>query len=274
MPALLLNATLVEKGQPLVFSSTEFPRQSDPRGLQNFYNLYPGFDIRVNTAARLSASFPYVAPAARSNAKTVTVGDDHVVDGGYYDNYGINSLLGWLEDAIGSMPEPEIKQDLSDVLILQIRPFANPSSPTPHKGGWGYQFIAPVDGLLDVRDTGQSARDRTELALATKAFGQRVRIWRADFVYPATFENKTENCVHAPLSWKLSFEQAQCIKTAWKTLVDNNKRLHENGEVGCVVRYLQNKPVTDRRTANVSNQNPDEAVCTAGDALSATGEAQ
>ena len=38
----------------------------------NFYDLYPGeylkYDIRVNTAARLSASFPYVAPAARPDS--------------------------------------------------------------------------------------------------------------------------------------------------------------------------------------------------------------
>jgi predicted acylesterase/phospholipase RssA len=239
MPALLLNATLVEQGQPLVFSTTDFPRQNDLRGLQNFYTFYPGFDIRVNTAARLSASFPYVGPAARSNAKVVTVGDYHVVDGGYYDNYGINSLLGWLQDAIESMPEAEVKQDLSDVLILQIRPFADAAPPPPHRGGWGYQLSAPISGLLDVRDTGQSTRDRTELALFAKAYAQRVRVWRADFVYPHEFETN-ENCKHAPLSWMLSFEQTQCISTAWVELLKRNR-----GAAGCVVAYLQNKPAAD-----------------------------
>jgi hypothetical protein len=245
MPGLLLNATLVEKGQPLVFSSTEFPSPNGPRGLQDFYRLYPGFDVRVNTAARLSASFPYVAPAARSNAKTVTVGDDHVVDGGYYDNYGITSLLGWLQDAIEQLPDTDIQQDLSDVLILQIRPFADAAPPTAQKAGWGYQLVAPVDGLLNVRDTGQSARDRTELTLFARAYGQRadhpkVNIWRADFVYPENFEKKSESCVHAPLSWKLSFEQTQCLGTAWDELLRKTK-----GPVGCVVAYLGDKPRTE-----------------------------
>jgi predicted acylesterase/phospholipase RssA len=234
MPALLLNATVVEKGQPLVFSSTEFPRPGDSRGLLNFYDLYPGFDIRVNTAARLSASFPYVAPAARSNARAVTVGDYHVVDGGYYDNYGINSLLGWLEDAISHLSETDIKQDLSDVLILQIRPFAHATPEPPDEDGWAYQLIAPINGLLDVRDIGQSARDRTEMELFAQAHSQAVHTWSAEFVYPDRFDTD-ENCVHAPLSWKLSFEQTQCITTAWSELLKRDK-----GPVTCVIAYLQN----------------------------------
>ena len=70
MPALIINSMLVERGQPVVFSTTRFPRErNDKARIVNFYDLYPGeylkYDIRVNTAARLSASFPYVAPAAR-----------------------------------------------------------------------------------------------------------------------------------------------------------------------------------------------------------------
>ena len=54
MPGLLLNATMVEPGRPLVFSTTAFPCPNDSRGLMNFYDLYPNlnkpYDIRVNTA--------------------------------------------------------------------------------------------------------------------------------------------------------------------------------------------------------------------------------
>jgi predicted acylesterase/phospholipase RssA len=235
MPALLLNATVVEKGQPLIFSSTEFPRPGDSRGLLNFYDLYPGFDIRVNTAARLSASFPYVAPAARSNAKAVTVGDYHIVDGGYYDNYGVNSLLGWLEDAIDNLSEAEVEQDLSDVLILQIRPFGDVSPEAAYEGGWAYQFVAPIHGLLDVRDVGQSARDHTEVKLFAQAHSPIVHIWGANLFYPSEFDKKTENCVHAPLSWKLSFEQTQCIITAWGKLLTQRP-----GPVSCILAYLEN----------------------------------
>lgn len=246
MPALLLNATLVEKGQPLVFSSTEFLDANDTRGLKDFHSMYPGFDIRVNTAARLSASFPYVAPAARSNAKTVTVGDDHVVDGGYYDNFGITSLLAWLQNAIESRKsrdqvmkgESASKSDDDekplDILILQIRPFSDSGATPGRKAGWGYQLDAPVDTLLDVRDTSQAARDRTELALFAKAYIGSVNIRRADFVFP-NFGTTDSVCNDTPLSWKLSYEQTKCIDNGWDLFLQKNGRT-----VDCVVNYLKN----------------------------------
>jgi len=256
MPALLLNATLVEQGRPVVFSTTDFPRKNDSRGLINFYDLYEGFDVRVTTAARLSASFPYVAAAARANAKPVTVGDQHIVDGGYYDNYGITSLLGWLEDVINN------SQDLKDVLILQIRPFGEEPPRPPQPKGWGYQLIAPVDALLNVRDTGQSARDHTELALFTKAFKDRTRVWRADFFYPSRFTKEHQYCSDAPLSWKLSVEQTDCILTAWNDLRNEDSK-PQNGRIECVIGYLQDRIVSRRQAPN--GQNEDQVVCQAGD---------
>jgi predicted acylesterase/phospholipase RssA len=255
MPGLLLNATLVEQGKPIVFSTTNFPHRNDPRGLINFYDRYQGFDLRVTTAARLSASFPYVAPAARADAEATTVGDQHIVDGGYYDNYGVTSLLGWLQDAMNDY------QDLKDILILQIRPFGEEPYRPPKAKGWGYQIIAPVDALLDVRDTGQSARDATELALFAKAFKAKTNVWRADFFYPSDFTKDPQHrhCADAPLSWKLSAEQFQCITTAWENLrtEDSNPG---NGRIGCVIGYLQNKTISGGPDS--SGQKP---ICKAGD---------
>ncbi len=270
MPALLLNATLVEQGRPLVFSTTNFPHADDPRGLEDFYDLNPGSDIRVTTAARLSASFPYVAPAARTNAKPVTAGADHVVDGGYYDNYGITALLGWLEDAIRT---DDVSSEMNDVLILQIRPFAAGEPAQPKEVGWGFQASAPVDALLDVRDTGQSARDQTELALFTDAHAPKgVRIWQADFFYPRAFAAGDENCSEPPLSWKLSYEQTSCITTAWNQLHTEYTQEPTKGPIGCVVRYLQNRTVVGQRVfknsalpAPDAQTNSEDAFCKAGD---------
>ena len=52
-------------------------------------------DIDVATAARLSATFPLVSPAARcSDCKDP---EQYVVDGGYIDNSGVESMAEWLE---------------------------------------------------------------------------------------------------------------------------------------------------------------------------------
>jgi predicted acylesterase/phospholipase RssA len=273
MPALLLNATIVETGKPLVFSTTDFPRKSDTRGLVNFYDLFQdphrGYDIRVNTAARLSASFPYVAPAARSNVTHPSVPDYHIVDGGYYDNYGIVSLLGWLQDAIDNPNVPaetrtEVKEELTDVLVLEIRPFAASAETTPHtRHGWGFQVVAPIDALLDVRDTGQSAHDDTELALFTSYYRARgIKVWRADFVYPKDFGEKHRGCLEAPLSWKLSQDQLTCIEEGWQQFRRDTKGGVVNPEIGCVVNFLGGMKTPN---ADLGKPKPGTVFCKPGD---------
>jgi hypothetical protein len=269
MPALLLNATVVETGKPLVFSTTDFPKKNDRRDLVNFYDLFPelqhGYDIRVNTAARLSASFPYVAPAARSNVKN----NYHVVDGGYYDNFGMVALLGWLENAIddssaSAQTQTEVKRDLADVLVLAIRPFPPSAEPAPHaRHGWGFQVVAPIDGLLDVRDSGQSAHDDTELALFTRYYRQRgIKVWRADFVYPTDFGAKYRGCLEAPLSWKLSLDQLKCVEEGWQQFRHATEGGVVNREIACVVHFLSGMQSPD---ADLGKRSPETGFCKAGD---------
>jgi len=249
MPGLLLNATVVETGRPIVFSNTDFPNdEKDTTGLVNFYDLFPAlhrrYDIRVNTATRLSASFPFVAPAARSNLTNPPVPDYHIVDGGYYDNYGMVALLSWLHNALNdnSIPQStqaDVKAELADVLVVQIKPFPALSDPTPHtRHGWGFQTIAPIEGIMNVRDVGQGARDDTELGLFTDLYKPGVKVWRADFVYP-NYADIPRGCLEAPLSWKLSIDQLDCIEVGWQKF----KGGAGSKEIGCVVMFLSGAPV-------------------------------
>src|SRR5262249_26401722 len=105
LPALIFNATSNERGEPVVFSNTEFPNneqepaQSLKDPLLAFRNLDDRLDVHVETAVRMSATFPYVSPSARSS--TLTKGMDHLSDGGYYDNYGMTALNAWVREGIG-----------------------------------------------------------------------------------------------------------------------------------------------------------------------------
>jgi hypothetical protein len=255
MPALLLNATVVETGRPIVFSTSDFPHdEKEGGGLGNFYHLYPKlsypYDIRVNTAARLSASFPYVAPAGRSNLTPPPVPDFHIVDGGYYDNYGIGTLLGWLQSAINDSSvsatmREEVKKDLADVLVLGIRPFAPSANQVPQSPhGWGFQLVAPIKTMLDVRNTGQLSHDDRELALFTSSYRPGVKVWRADFVYPK-FTDKDQKCNDAPLSWKLSLDQLQCIDDGWEKIKADKQKGTVNPEIGCVMDFLSDLKSND-----------------------------
>jgi hypothetical protein len=181
--------------------------------------LLPGYDVPVVTAVRLAASFPYVTPASRAlieqspsfglNPEQLTESQNnstyHVVDGGYYDNYGVNSLLAWLDEALAAQPAGKTP----DILFIQIRSFPSEAkSPAAKTRGWIYQVFAPAAALMRVRTTGQLVRDQEAIV----AFRER---WTAKGVHIrlATFEFSGND---APLSWKMNAEQKHAIGEEWR----------------------------------------------------------
>ncbi|MBV9885559.1 MAG: hypothetical protein JO119_03340, partial [Acidobacteria bacterium] len=170
-PALIFNSTIVETGEPMLLATTDIhPRKvshrpdgkitdldSEPdwRTLKDLFPKCPTCDVPVVTAVRLAASFEYVSPASQGE-----IDDEpfHLVDGGYYDNYGVYSLLEWLREAL-----EKNESDAPDVLIIQIRSFPENARERPKNRSWFYQTYAPLDTLLSVRTTGQLLRDRDAL---------------------------------------------------------------------------------------------------------------
>ena len=233
MPALLFNSMLVERGQHVVFSTTSYPPKGDQRGIVNFYDLYPdlgrSFDIRAATAARLSASFPYVAPAARPNLDTPYADAFHIVDGGYYDNYGIDALVGWLRAALD---DPEVQAAVKDIFVLQIRHFDPSAIANGSHPGWIFQLHAPISGLLSMWNAAPVNRDRNEIELFRQIFNQGGRrIWSAVIAYDSSVQSDAV-CASAPLSWKLSPREQDCITHVW------NAEKQKSGALACLKRYF------------------------------------
>ncbi len=72
--------------------------------------------LRLASAVRMSATFPYVT----SSVTLPTVPPRHVVDAGYYDNYGVNLAAAWI-----ASHRDWIKLNTAGVLLIQIRAFRN-----------------------------------------------------------------------------------------------------------------------------------------------------
>ena len=95
-PGVIFNTTIAETGVRLPLSTVALPEDL-PGGIRYkrlLEDIEPKPTIPVVTAARLSATFPYVSPAARAkipaeaDAAEDGYHEEHIVDGGYYDNYG------------------------------------------------------------------------------------------------------------------------------------------------------------------------------------------
>ncbi len=218
-PGVIFNSTLVETGKRLLLSTVEFDKapasaQSERdrhTGRVEFLQQTPDADLRVRTAARLSATFPYVSPAARmlrGERGGIYKSGAHAVDGGYYDNYGMTSLLDWLDGGFRSLGT-----NSPQVLIVEIR-----SSPTNERSdevkssyGFWFQLTHPLITLKNVRDTGQLSHNALDEDLIKRLYAGKV----CSVVFE--FNNfDRQGCRRPePLNWHLTPSDIDALNGAW-----------------------------------------------------------
>ncbi len=239
-PAVIFNATIAETGEAMLLSTSDFSPDPENQHLaRTFSDLYPNTDLPVVTAVRLAATFPYVTPSARAvSAKP----EYHVVDGGYYDNYGVFTLLNWLDQVLSQID----KRKRPDILFIQIRSFPTDNTPSAVYKGWFYQTYAPLDALFNVRTNAQKVRDQYELA----RFRERWSLMDVK-VRNATFQFEGGG---APLSWAMNPNQTQAIEDQWNERIngkpgEKEKKTGDWREVRCFFRPdepdCQKRPVKE-----------------------------
>jgi hypothetical protein len=232
-PATIFNSTFVESGERLQISTCPVDDKGLSEGRREFFYLYNA-DISIATAARLSASYPYVSPAARPPLEGGYLFPErsdhynylHAVDGGYFDNSGLRALTEWVNEALTQREQvwkeagkPPINNER--ILVLEIRGF--PEQTVPHykaSRGWFYQLYAPLSTMLGVLTSGQEEANVAKLDLMKKYWGQKgTEI--VDVVFQPDKE-VYENKGILPLSWHLRDQDKQLIEEAWKRECKSN----------------------------------------------------
>ena len=238
-PASIFNATIVETGERLLLSTSDICEKkvafgecleragqiksitADPAAARtqidkkSFYSFVEGKDIPIKTAARLSASFPYVTPAPRANLDPREMKNYyHVADGGYYDNYGISSLIEWLNEGLTNKNDKSLKH----ILIVQIRgdQISSQTSREESSSRPYFQTLAPLKTILSVRTTGQLSHNEAELEIFMRYWACRdvpIEIETVVFEFPR--DDKDDG---PPLSWHLTEAQKDSIERAWRKI--------------------------------------------------------
>ena len=219
-PANIFNATLVEAGERLLLSTTYLPHPAGAVGRWDFHSIYQRMrDVAVVTAARLSATFPYVGPASRADVPPTGGKASHVVDGGYYDNYGMSTLVEWLDIALDSLQLQGKLAEQKEILIIEIREEPSPSPVELPKGsirGWFFQAYAPLVALFAVRTAGQRSHNQVELKLLQEKWAGRVNITPAIFEFGSRQDGSAPpELPSPPLSWHLTARQKEAIESEW-----------------------------------------------------------
>jgi hypothetical protein len=174
-PALFMNTTDVRTGQRIVLTGYELDRTAGgahaPDGVKTINSLIDPTvrDLRVSTAAGLSARFPVISPAG-----SVPNRPERLVDGGYFENSGVETALELIRalKAIAGSDRIAIR-----LIVLQSTADEQPSRAFS-------EVFDPVHAMLNTRVTrGTLARIRAWRELC-KACAP-VTIW-GDAVLPRT----------------------------------------------------------------------------------------
>lgn len=234
IPIPIFNATLVEDGRRFIISPMTF-ESSDEDKFIDFNTLYQGYDMDVVTAARLSASFPYISPISRSNINQKGK-KYHIADGGYFDNSGVFTIVEWLNKFLSSGQNPNIKK----IMLLQINAFPKSSGEfqDANKPGWFLEWLGPLLTLYKVRDSTQTARNIKEIEILQQRWENQIKIEYCPIFFPSFPKmleieqrlppnlQRPKSLTHffnngkydPPLSWKLTDVEKRMIKEAWELI--------------------------------------------------------
>ena len=196
-PATAFGVTLVESGERGLLATYRPPIEGP--------DVTGDRDVSLLTAARLSAAFPFISPAARpDNGARAAF---HVVDGGYWDNSGIVSAIEWLNAAQPTRPDR--------VVFIEIRSSPPAARHEPEDRSWLLALTAPVRTLVGVRYQGQPYRNAAALAQYRELWQARHNLDLPHLV----FELRDER---VPLTWNLGKAVPSQLENAWNR-TDNQR---------------------------------------------------
>ena len=227
IPAVIFNTTVMEVGRRVMVTPMDFQKldTSNPQERAREMSGYldpsgnNSVDLSIWDAARISATFPYVTPAARpefgkENKFVSNLPEydnrrkNHFIDGGYYDNYGVASAMDWLDPVLEFRYAGKLDYDFDRLLIIQLRAFK--VSRPGDVGGASAAMAAiagPVVGMASVYSGAAITRDEIALnryledwnrLFAAKKDGDRPVLKTAILERPVG---------EGPLSWHLTDDQ-------------------------------------------------------------------
>ena len=179
VPIVIFNSTDAISGRRVLFDTIPTPLRASSVGLTarplNYRELMEtgqqNFDVKPATAARTSATFPYISPFTRPERASPLGENVAICDGGYVDNEGIVTAVNWVEFLLKRWAkENSTPRTFDRILLLRIEPSATvDQNQIPDSGGlfgWFRWLTGPVETMSKVRAASQLERGNLETDLA------------------------------------------------------------------------------------------------------------
>ncbi len=226
LPALILNATDSASGRRVVFSPFTFRTKNVEAQIDSlipFQTLNPTetqqpLNLRLSTAAFVSARFPWVSPAATVPAKDdfspPGITKTRLVDGGYFDNSGVETavdLLQSLEDQIAEFNKAAVGPKVALKLIV----LGGGNYPVRDSFALG-ETMEPIRTLLSTRESrGYIAINKASRnpQLPNQTFDRDVRDSKEEVtVKSMRLASLKKHAYNLPLGWAMSLKTREIIE--------------------------------------------------------------
>lgn len=212
LPSLVFSPMLVEDGRRLLVSNldlgdlatnewttvagTRSTSQSEVEVGKVFANAGT---LRLATAARMSASFPFVSPAD----PLPTTPRRRVVDAGYYDDYGVNLAGIWVD-----WFATELRAAASKIVLIQIRdtPTEEEHAHVELPSGESSPFARGVEFLTTPPEAVLAARESV-MAYRNDELVEILQRKHSDFVSTVAFEGPEG----VGMSWVLTHDEQKAL---------------------------------------------------------------
>jgi hypothetical protein len=180
VPIVIFNSTDAVTGSRILFDTIPTPQRASSVGLKarpvNYRELLDNrgqkVDLRPATAARTSATFPYISPFTKPSCSNELGENVAICDGGYVDNEGIVTAVNWIEFLLRRWAmENGKKRSFDRILLLRIEPSPVEDRNEPGASGglsgilrW---LVGPGEAMANVRSASQLERGNLETDLAS-----------------------------------------------------------------------------------------------------------
>jgi predicted acylesterase/phospholipase RssA len=175
-PIVVFNATDAVTGRRVLFDSIPTPFRWSNIGLTsrplNYRELIddqsvPKTDIKLVSAARASASFPFISPFVRLESTNQQGRGLAIGDGAYVDNEGIVSAIDWIEFLFRRWHDlPKDSRPFDRMMLLHLNPSRSGDALDPPQASPIFDSLrwltGPMEAMLRVRSTSQLERGHLE----------------------------------------------------------------------------------------------------------------
>ncbi|UFH54775.1 hypothetical protein [Spirosoma sp. KNUC1025] len=220
LPSLLLNGTLAESGQKIITSNL----QLDPRYFKSVISTLDilGADVPLKTAASLCSRFPVVTNGGLIQKDTISGNGrkqqygGHVVDGGYFDNSGVETCIQLMNNLVPSIRRLDTAEHVTIIPYILFIQNSNTIGRLPHKRSILQEIQIPLLAFFNAWDNGSTTRDNMFNSFMDRFANPRINYLTIRLAYNAKY----------PLGWFMSDSVAHSISQQAKDSISlKNKEL-------------------------------------------------